>query len=87
MGAMQGGPAGGSHNLPTFLSFGIMQWLTGLVLDHLWDGGVVAGVRIYSLEAYRAAVTLCRTLAAGALLSACLVTETRCRNIWRVAHG
>jgi sugar phosphate permease len=76
------GVALGFHNLPTFLSFGITQWLTGLVLDRLWDGTLVAGARVYSVDAYRAAFALCLALAIGAFLSACLVTETRCRNIW-----
>jgi sugar phosphate permease len=76
------GVALGFHNLPTFLSFGLTQWLTGLLLDRLWDGTLVAGARVYSVDAYRAAFALCLALAIGAFFSACLVTETRCRNIW-----
>ncbi|HKW93651.1 MAG TPA: MFS transporter [Methylomirabilota bacterium] len=76
------GVALGFHNLPTFLSFGLTQWLTGVVLDRLWDGTIVAGARVYGADAFRAAFTLCLTLALGAFLSACCVTETRCRNIW-----
>jgi sugar phosphate permease len=76
------GVALGFHNLPTFLSFGVTQWLTGLVLDRLWDGTLVAGARVYGHDAYRAAFALCLALAIGAFVSACLVTETRCRNIW-----
>lgn len=76
------GVALGFHNLPTFLSFGVTQWLTGLVLDRLWDGALVAGARVYGHDAYRAAFALCLALAIGAFVSACLVTETRCRNIW-----
>jgi MFS family permease len=76
------GIALGFHNLPTFLSFGLTQWLTGVLLDHRWDGAVVVGARVYGADAYRAAFTLCLALAVGAFLSACLVTETRCRNVW-----
>jgi sugar phosphate permease len=76
------GIALGFHNLPTFLSFGLTQWLTGLMLDRLWDGTLVAGARVYGPDAYRAAFALCLALAIGAFVSACLVTETRCRNIW-----
>jgi sugar phosphate permease len=76
------GVALGFHNLPAFLFFGVTQWLTGVVLDRLWDGTLVAGVRVYSADAYRAAFALCLALALGAFVSACLVTETRCRNIW-----
>lgn len=80
------GVALGFHNFPAFLFFGLTQWLTGVVLDHLWDGTLVEGVRVYSAGAYRAAFGLCLALALGAFLSACLVTETRCRNIWSAAR-
>jgi MFS family permease len=79
------GVALGFHNLPTFLSFGIMQWVTGLVLDRYWDGALVAGARVYGADAYRAAFALCLLLAAGAFVSACLAPETRGRNIWSAA--
>src|SRR5216683_3353821 len=52
------GVALGFHNLPTFLSFGVMQWVTGLVLDRYWDGALVAGARVYGADAYRAAFAL-----------------------------
>jgi MFS family permease len=79
------GVALGFHNLPTFLSFGITQWVTGVVLDRHWDGALAAGARVYGADAYRAAFTLCLLLAAGAFVSACLAPETRCRNIWSAA--
>ncbi|MGH7413636.1 MAG: MFS transporter [Candidatus Rokuibacteriota bacterium] len=79
------GVALGFHNLPTFLSFGLVQWVTGLVLDRYWDGTLVAGARVYGADAYRAAFALCLLLAAGAFLSACLAPETRGRNIWSAA--
>ena len=79
------GVALGFHNLPTFLSFGVMQWLTGIVLDRHWEGTLVAGVRVYGAGAYRAAFALCLLRAAGAFVSACLAPETRGRNIWKAA--
>lgn len=79
------GVALGFHNLPAFLSFGLTQWVTGVVLDRHWDGALVAGARVYGADAYRAAFGLCFLLAAGAFVSACLAPETRCRNIWRTA--
>lgn len=79
------GVALGFHNLPTFLSFGLTQWVTGLVLDRYWDGALVAGARVYGADAYRAAFALCLLLAAGAFVSACLAPETRGRNIWSAA--
>jgi MFS family permease len=79
------GVALGFHNFPTFLSFGLMQWVTGLVLDRHWEGALVAGARVYGADAYRAAFALCLLLAAGSFLSACLAPETRGRNIWSPA--
>jgi len=79
------GVALGFHNFPAFLFFGVMQWLTGVVLDRYWDGSLVAGVRVYAADAYRSAFALCLLLAAGAFASACLAPETRCRNIWSAA--
>jgi len=79
------GVALGFHNVPAFLSFGVMQWVTGLVLDRYWDGTLVAGARVYGHDAYRTAFALCLLLAAGAFVSACLAPETRGRNIWSAA--
>ena len=73
----------GFHNLPVFLGFALMQWLTGVILDARWEGALAAGTRIYSLGAYRGAFALCLAVSAASLITACLVTETRCRNIWR----
>jgi sugar phosphate permease len=79
------GVALGFHNLPPFLAFGLMQWITGVVLDRHWDGAIVAGARVYGADAYRAAFALCLLLAVGALVSAWLAPETRGRNIWSAA--
>ncbi len=79
------GVALGFHNLPTFLSFGLTQWVTGIVLDRYWDGALVEGARVYGHHAYRTAFVLCLLLAAGAFVSACLAPETRGRNIWSAA--
>lgn len=79
------GVALGFHNLPTFLSFGLTQWVTGIVLDRYWDGALVEGARVYGHDAYRTAFALCLLLAVGAFVSACLAPETRGRNIWSAA--
>lgn len=73
----------GFHNLPVFLGFALMQWLTGVILDARWEGTLAAGTRLYSLDAYRGAFALCLAVSVAALVCACFVTETRCRNIWR----
>ncbi len=79
------GVALGFHNVPAFVSFGLTQWLTGIVLDRYWDGALVEGARVYGHDAYRTAFALCLLLAAGAFVSACLAPETRGRNIWKAA--
>jgi sugar phosphate permease len=77
----------GFCNAPIFLAFGVVQWLTGAMLDAQWTGLQAAGARVYSEAAYRGAFVVCLALAGGALVMSLLVTETRCRNIWgRAAH-
>ena len=75
----------GFHNLPVFLNFALMQWLTGVLLDSRWEGLLEGGTRVYSPGAYRVAFSLCLAVSVGSFLAACLVKETRCRNIWRPA--
>ncbi len=72
----------GFCNLPFFLSFALLQWVMGVILDAGWTGVVAAGVRVYPPAAYRAAFALCFVTAAVSLILACLTTETRYRNIW-----
>lgn len=57
------------HNLPAFRSFGLAQWLTGAVLDRLWDGTLERVARVCSAGAYRAAFALCLAGALGTFLS------------------
>jgi len=80
------GVALGCQNLPIFLCFALMQWLTGVLLDANWAGATAAGSRVYPLQAYRAAFTLCFGVASVSFLMAWLTTETRCRNVWPQAH-
>jgi sugar phosphate permease len=80
------GVALGSQNLPIFLGFAVMQWLTGVLLDANWAGAIASGSRVYPLEAYRAAFTLCFAVAFASFIMACLTTETHCRNVWTQAH-
>jgi sugar phosphate permease len=75
----------GFCNTPIFLTFAILQWLTGAILDAKWAGLALGGVRIYPEAGYRTAFGVCLGLAAVALVSTLFVTETRCRNIWRRA--
>lgn len=81
------GVALGCQNLPVFLGFALMQWLTGVLLDANWTGALVAGSRVYPPAAYRAAFTLCFAVAFVSLVMAWLTTETRCRNVWARTHS
>jgi sugar phosphate permease len=76
------GVAVGFVNLPIFLGFAVMQWLTGVVLDARWGGLLTDGVRVYSADAYRVMFILCAGISTGALVASWFVTETRCRNVW-----
>jgi sugar phosphate permease len=75
----------GFCNAPIFLLFALMQWVTGLVLDAGWAGAMAGGLRVYPPAAYRAVFALCLGVALGGVALTAAVTETRCRNIWRLA--
>jgi sugar phosphate permease len=72
----------GFCNLPVFLMFALVQWLTGLILDARWEGLIAGGARIYPAAAWEAAFAFCLALALAALVLTFFVAETRCRNIW-----
>ncbi len=74
----------GFCNLPVFLMFALVQWLTGLILDARWEGLIAGGARIYSAAAWEAAFAFCLALALAALVLTLFVAETRCRNIWQL---
>ncbi len=80
------GIAVGFCNVPIFLGFALLQWLTGAILDAKWTGLMAGGARLYPEAAYQAAFLVCLALAAGAVAAALLVTETRCRNVWQPAE-
>jgi sugar phosphate permease len=81
------GIAVGFVNVPVFLGFAVMQWLTGAVLDAQWTGLMSAGARVYPPDAYRSIFSLCFAISVGALLASWFVTETRCRSVWRPTAG
>lgn len=57
----------------------LLQPLIGLILDQQWDGRMLAGARVYSLEAYAAALLVLPLSAVLAILSALAIRETWCR--------
>ena len=75
------GLAIGFCNIPIFLGFGLVQLVSGSVLDARWQGFAVMGARVYPAGAYRALFSLCLAIALAAAVAAALVRETRCRNI------
>ncbi len=77
------GIAVGFCNMPIFLLFAVMQWLTGVILDARWDGATAAGMRLYPPAAWQAAFGVCLAVALAGAAAATLVTETRCRSVWR----
>ncbi|MBI2491906.1 MAG: MFS transporter [Candidatus Rokubacteria bacterium] len=76
------GIALGFCNAPVFLGIALLQWLTGAILDARWTGLMAGGARLYPPAAFHASFAVCLGLAAGAVVAALLVTETRCRNVW-----
>jgi len=72
----------GFCNLPVFLAFALVQWLTGLILDARWEGLIAGGARFYPASGWEAAFAFCLAVALAALVLTFFVTETRCRNIW-----
>src|SRR5256885_673950 len=53
------GVAVGFCNLPIFLGFALLQWLTGVILDAKWTGLMAGGARLYPPAAFQAGVSLC----------------------------
>jgi MFS family permease len=58
----------------------LMQPLVGLLLDAAWDGQIVDGARVYSLEAYRDALLALPVSTALGLMIALAIAETWCRQ-------
>ena len=69
-------------NIGGFVASGILQPLVGWVVDH--GAGVVAGG---SAGAYRLGIGVLVVWSLIGIVAACRVTETRCRNVWRVPGG
>jgi MFS family permease len=79
------GLAVGFCNMPIFLGFGVLQSLSGVLLDARWRGLALDGVRVYPEDAYRALFGVCFGVAAAAVVAATRISETRCRNVWDTA--
>ena len=69
-------------NLGGFLGAALTQGPLGVVLDARWTGMMLAGARVYPLEAYRAAFAVCAAFVLVAALISLAFRETRGRNIY-----
>jgi MFS family permease len=76
-GAMGG--ALGFVNMVSVLGGAFFQPLVGWLLDLQWDGRLVEGARVYSLEAYRVALAVLPATLALAFVTAAGVRETYCK--------
>jgi MFS family permease len=74
------GTVSGITNMGVMMGPTLLQPAVGWVLDRCWQGDLLAGVRIYSLEAYRAAFSLMIAWAALALVLLFFTKETDCRQ-------
>lgn len=68
-------------NFGGFLGAALTQGPVGAVLDARWTGVVVAGARVYPVEAYRTCFAVCTVFALAAALTTLLVKETYGRNV------
>ena len=59
----------------------IMQPAVGWVLDRLWSGATVGGVRVYEFGAYRAGLSLMLVWLAACVLLLAFTRETHCRQL------
>jgi MFS family permease len=67
-------------NVAVIGSGAIFQPLVGLLLDMQWAGALAGGVRIYSPEAYRIALSQISIAGAGGLIAAFLMKESLARR-------
>jgi predicted MFS family arabinose efflux permease len=77
-----GGVTLGFVNMMVMASGAFFQPFIGWLLDMNWDGTLIAGSRIYSVEAYNVALFSLVTGGVIAVVMALMVRETRCQNVF-----
>ncbi len=58
----------------------LMQPAVGWVLDRAWDGGLEAGLRVYSFAAYRGGFALMLVWLVAVAVVTAFARETHCRQ-------
>jgi predicted MFS family arabinose efflux permease len=69
-------------NVGGFFGAAVMQPLVGVLMDVVWQGDIVNGVRIYTLNDFRFGLSIVVALAFFGLFAALFIRETSCRNLW-----
>jgi hypothetical protein len=59
----------------------LFQPLMGFLLDVAWNGGMLAGARVYDLAAYHLAFSSLLIMGAVGLVCLLAVRETYCRSV------
>jgi len=77
-----GGVTLGFVNTMVMASGAFFQPFIGWLLDVNWDGGMQAGGRVYSVQAYDTAFLSLIACGVVAIAMALLLRETRCRNVF-----
>ncbi len=72
----------GFVNTMVMASGALFQPLIGWLLDLNWDGAIQSGSRVYAVEAYQTAFISLIICGVVAVLSAFLLRETHCRNVF-----
>ena len=69
-------------NVGGFFGAAVMQPLVGVLMDVVWQGDILNGVRIYTLNDFRFGLSIVVALAFFGLFAALFIRETSCRNLW-----
>ena len=71
----------GLANMCVVGSGAMTQPLIGWLLEHYWDGALIDGIPVYSVETYRIALMALVASLLMALVCAVCLRETNCRNL------
>lgn len=69
-------------NVGGFFGAAVMQPVVGLLMDQVWSGATMNGVRVYTLGDFRFGFSLVVVMAVLGLIAAFFIRETACRNLW-----